>query len=577
VAENKKIQNDYDVLIIGAGPTGLALGLQLARYGVRFQIIDQKSTFSEHSQAYALQASILEVLNDLGVMDGFSQLGVPVRKVNAYINGTASFDINFRQDIPGPYPFQLSLDQAKTERILAGALQQQGHQISWNANLLSFKETKTGITAEIAQDGKKVSTTASWIVGCDGRNSTVRNILGVPLQGNTYTEKFIVADLAIEWQLLKSEGHAFLHPSDLFIVMPLPNGLCRVITTQDGIKHKGEITVKDLVQKFQKLVPILGSLTKPTWLSAFEVQRRYATHMKAGRAFLAGDAAHVMSPIGGQGLNAGIQDAYNLGWKLGYHINGLVGDKFLNSYEDERLDVAKTIHAHTNLAMNIVMTHSKIGQVIRDIVAPLILNYPAAQKQLKRIIADTPHNYSKSQVLHQEKESGQVLARKVKESFLRGVTVGQHAPSFDLMQPKDYKRFQLLKLLQTPKHVVLIMLGEKSREFRAYHDIFNGIKNKIKGFAESYFIIGEHAIDYTTFDPEATDTFVDPDGRGHMIYNCVQPTLFLIRPDGYVSYKGPPDEAKLMAYVGEYFDVDKASEIANKIRTDTVSVAVNGD
>jgi len=574
MADNKIKQNDYDVLIVGAGPSGLTLGLQLARYGIKFKIIDKKETFSSHSLAYAIQGSTLESLNDLGIAEGLVKLGTQVRKLNAYIKGKPSFDIDFRTEIPGPFPYMLTLEQSKMERLLAGALQQQDHHISWNAELLSFKQSATGVVAEIAQGDKKVTTTASWIVGCDGAESTVRNILGVAFQGNSYTEKFILADLAIDWPLIKNEAYAFLHPSDLFTVVPLPNGLSRVVTTRDGIEHDGEITIHDLVKKFQELVPIPGSLSSPVWISAYNVRRRITPSMRTKRTFLVGDAAHLHSPIGGQGLNKGIQDAYNLGWKLAFFINGIVDEKFLDSYESERLPVSKAVHSNTNLAMNIVMTHSKIGQVIRDIIAPLILNYPAAQKQLKRIIADIPERYNNSPVLYAEKDGGQVLARKLKESVLGGITIGDRAHNFDLLQPKDFKRFQLLKLLQTPKHVLLLLLGEKSKEFPAYYAQFSSIKKALADFADSYFIVGEHAIDYTSFDQNLTDAFIDPDGRGHQIYHCEKPTLYLIRPDGYICFKGEPNYEKLREYIDKNFHLEKIVQGNELARSQKVDMAV---
>ena len=574
MASSKTKPNDYDVLIVGAGPCGLALGLQLARYGVSFQIIDKKPTFSLHSLAFAVQGSTLEILSDLGVAQSLMQLGIQVKKVNTYIKGQPSFEIDFKQEVPRPFPFMLTIEQAKTERILAGALLQQGHNVSWNAELLSFTQSETGVTAEVKQDGKTGKVTASWIIGCDGENSRVREIMAVPLQGNKKTEKFVVADLALDWGMAKNEGYAFLHPSDIFTVFPLPGGLHRVVTTQDGINHEGDITIQDLVQKFQRLCPVPGSLTAPTWISAYNTKRAIAPQMRIRRAFLAGDAAHIHSPIGGQGLNTGIEDAYNLGWKLGLHINGVVDEKYLDSYEAERLAVAKAFLANTNLAMNIVLTHSKIGQLVRDIIAPLILNYPAAQRQLKRIIADTPITYHHSPIQYNEKEEGQSIAQRLKNTISGGVNIGDHAPNMNLLIPKEYKRAQLLSLLQTPKHVILVLLGEKSKEFKEHYANFSKIKTAFADLANSYFIVGEHAIDYTSFDSNLTDVFIDSDGLGHQLYQCFEPTLYLIRPDGYVSFKGVPNLESLKAFVEEHIHMDKLPLKSDAPKAKKIEVAV---
>lgn len=568
MSDNKNKTTDYDVIIVGAGPAGLSLSIQLAKHGVRFQIIDKKSSYIEKSNAFALQSSTLHAFNQLGLADGLIQLGAQVRKVNAYIKGEPSFDIDFRKEIPTPFPYLLSLEQAKLEKVLYGFLLNMGHQVHWNAELTSFKQTKKGVSVEIVQEGKKIHTSTSWLVGCDGTESSVREILNMPYQGNQVSEKFILADLAIEWGLNKNEGYAFLHPSDLFVVVPLGDGLYRVMTTQEGVVDRQNITVDDLVKKFKRLVPVPGVLTTPKWLQGFEVQRRNVPQMRVGRVFLAGDAAHTHSPIGGQGLNCGIQDALNLGWKLAYNVKGWVEDQYLDSYDQERLPVAKATFANTNLAMNIVMTHSKIGQIIRDIIAPLILNYPAAQKQLKRIIADTPVKYNNSSVMLTDKEASQNIARKIKDSVLGGVSIGDCTPSFELLKPKDFKRFQFLKLQQTTKHILFVMQGDQSKDFKENYENFSCLKKNLQDFADCYYIVGEHAIDYTTFDQNLTDVFIDPDGRAHQAFNCSEQTLFLSRPDGYISYKGPANLQSLKDFLKAHFNLDHFKNV------DPVNLAV---
>lgn len=565
---------EYDVLIVGAGPTGLALGMQLARYGVSFQIIDKAEGFKNDSRSIAIQGTTLESLLDLGIAEGLLQLGTAIRKVKTYIDGEPSFEMSFRNSQSPLFPFILSVEQSKLERVLAGALFQKGQNIGWGAELKSFKQYDDHVESIIFQQGHNVQISTKWIVGCDGGDSTVREILGIPMQGNNYEEKFILADLSLDWGLNTGDGYVFLHPSDILAVFPLPGGTYRVITTQKGIADNEPINIRHLVQKFKELCPVAGSLAVPTWITGYGVKRSIASQMRMRRAFLAGDAAHIHSPLGGQGLNTGIDDGLNLGWKLGLYCNECVGEAYLDSYEGERLKVAKANLAHTNLATSIVMTRSKIGQLLRDLIAPLILNYPAAQRQLERIIGDNRISYDANKVNAVGRNEEQLLAGKIKESFFGGVTVGDRLPNFDLQMPKDYKRFQLLRLLQTHKHVLLYFLGEKSKEFKQHYENFSHIKNSYLNLADSYFIVGEHAIDYTSFDPNLTDAFIDPDGRGHELYKCIEPTLYLIRPDGYVCYKGAPLFDPLKGYVSSHFNMDKINNLAEKAQGDSVKVKV---
>ena len=570
---DKKNNNDYDVLIVGASPASLVLALQLSRYNVKFQIIDKRSGFSENSPSFTLKPSTLDALATLNLADSLMTQGTSVRKINAYIKGKPAFDIDFRPKNATSYAVMLSLEQKKIETVLAATLQAQNHSILWNTELVNFQSSRDGVHVDIVQEGKKIKASTAWMVGCDGYDSFVREKLGTPFVGSTDVEKFLSADVDIQWGLHKTEGYVFMHPSDLFAAIPLSDGKYRVITMLDGSDKDSKADVAKLVEKFQKLVPVKGILTAPTRLETIKCHRRCATKLRSGRVFLLADAAHEQSALGDHDLNSGIHDAVNLGWKLGCFIRGWVQESYLDSYESERLKVAESLQQNTHAAMKVILARSYLGQFIRDVIAPLILSYPAAENQLKRILADSKASYGDSPITYWGRDYGAGIATRIKEGFLSGVFAGDGAPSFDLMIPKDFKRVKLAKLKTSENYLLLFMQGEKSKDFHKLYQEFQNVKKRLNGFAECYYIIGEHAVDYTNLDKNLEDVYIDPDGRGHQIYRCFDPTILIIRPDNYVCYRGDTHLNSLEPFLLQYFNPEAFSHKADEAKT-SVNIAV---
>lgn len=542
----------------------MTLALELARHGVNFKIIDKKSGPTEHSQALAIQAHSLEVFYDLGVATTMIEQGKRLLRMNGFIERRQKFQIDFRQGLDSAYPYILILEQNKTERILIDALNAQSIQVEWNSELKNFTQADSNVKAAIVQDGEKKTLTANWLVGCDGIESTVRQTLQLPFIGRSYAECFLLADVKLDWKLPSTDGYGFVEARGFLLAIPLSSGLYRIITILDE-NERDHIGLEKLQQKFDMLSPIKSTLSDPAWISSFDLHRKIVSKMKVDRVFLAGDAAHVHSPIGGQGMNVGIQDAYNLGWKLGYCINGMVTESFLQSYEDERLEVARHVLTATDVAMRVLLTRSPFWRMVRNFIAPILINFSTVQNHLKCMIAQTSIRYRNSPVIQKEVDTSQRFARQIKDGFKGGVNLGDLAPSLSLLEPKTYRREKLSNLMQGTHHTMLLFLGEKPQELAPRYEQFKALKEKLDGFATAYFIVGEHAINYNIFNPDLPGVFLDPDGHGHHLYKCWEPTLYLIRPDGYVAYKSAPEDSALKAYVNEFFHRSKEAQKTKKL------------
>ncbi len=327
-------QKNIDVLIVGAGPTGLTLACELLRHGLKIRLIDKLPAATTQSRALALQARSLDIFEKLGVLGHMLDKGLPVDTVHLYENGKQIGQTSFT-DLPIAYPFVLIIPQADTEAILTKRLQELGGTIERNTPFINLQDNLE----------------ARWIVGCDGAHSTVRHALGLPFKGTRFSENFGLADVSLpNFPFSHREIHAFINAKGILGIIPLPTPHhFRLIMTFPN-QETPELTKALLESTLQ--FPI----EKIIWASLFSIHRRIVSHFSKGPVFLCGDAAHIHSPAGGQGLNIGIQDAFNLAWKLALVHTGSASPKLLDTYHEERHPVARHTLWATTLATFFIST-----------------------------------------------------------------------------------------------------------------------------------------------------------------------------------------------------------------------------
>jgi 2-polyprenyl-6-methoxyphenol hydroxylase-like FAD-dependent oxidoreductase len=393
--------NRNDVLIIGAGPTGLVLALWLSKLGVQVRIIDKSSTPGTTSRALAVQARTLELYSQLDLSDAVVQNGHKVAAANFWVKGepVARLPLSTIGEGLTPYAFLEIYPQDEHERLLIERLEAFGITVERDTELQSFEETGDGITARLRlPDGQQETCQACYLAGCDGARSIVRKTLDTGFPGGTYQQIFYVADVQARGPTFNGELHVDLDEADFLAVFPLSDeGRARLIGTVRDERAERAETLQFEDVSHRAIENLKLQIDQVNWFSTYRVHHRVADHFRTGRAFLLGDAAHVHSPAGGQGMNTGIGDAINLAWKLATVLSGGATTKLLDSYETERIAFARRLVATTDRVFSFVTADGPIADLVRIRVAPFLIpkmiSFEAAREFMFRTVSQTTLNY----------------------------------------------------------------------------------------------------------------------------------------------------------------------------------------
>ncbi len=365
------------VLIVGTGPTGLVLATWLNRLGVKFRIIDKSDGPGTTSRAMAVQARTLEFYRQIGLADLVVAGGMPIAGVNLWGRGRKVMRLPLAEIGQGmsPFPFVLDFPQDAHEKLLVDHLDSQGVQVERSTELLRGECLPDRILATIKRpDGSEVVCEASYLAGCDGAHSMVRTCLGIGLPGGTYEGHFFVADVEASGPPIDHEIHVDLDDGDFVGIFPLQDdGRVRLI---GAVKEEAEVESRNLSFEDisgRAIENMKLSIHAVHWFSTYRVHHRVADHFREGRAFLLGDAAHLHSPVGGQGMNTGIGDAVNLAWKLAAVVDGKATEEILDSYEVERIAFARRLVATTDRIFTLVTKAGSFAEFIRLKLVPLVL------------------------------------------------------------------------------------------------------------------------------------------------------------------------------------------------------------
>ncbi len=389
------------VLIVGAGPTGLVLALWLTRLGVRVRIIEKAEAPGIASRALAVQARTLELYRQLDLGDVVAAAGHKVPAVNLWTRGRRRARVDFDNAGAGltRYPFLQIFPQDEHERLLTERLRAAGVEVERGTELTGFSDDGQRITARLSRaDGGEEVCESDWLAGCDGAGSTVRHLLGVGFPGGTYDHVYYVADIEAAGPAIDGELHVALDEANFLAIFPLAQArrarLVGVVEEKDragdappAVDHIGKRAIG-------RMQVDIGAVN---WFSTYHVHHRVAAQFRKGRAFLLGDAAHVHSPVGGQGMNTGIQDAVNLAWKLASVLAGRAEDSLLDSYETERIAFARRLVATTDRAFTIATADGPVAAIIRTKLAPTFLRLAflsrAARRLMFRTVSQITLNY----------------------------------------------------------------------------------------------------------------------------------------------------------------------------------------
>ncbi len=399
------ITTNTDVLIVGAGPTGLMLASQLAIHKTSFRIIDKTEDHTTQSRALVIQARSLEILDQMGIADRAIQRGKNTKAIGAFFNGRKVLRVTVDNMGAGltKFPHLLMLEQSHTESILVEFLNDHNHHVDRQTELKSLSQNNHCISAILKlPDGKEETITAKYLVGADGAKSVVREQLKISFGGKTYEQSLFVLDCKAKVDIPDSEMYLAFSAKAFSGFFPLTNGRWRILGNMPKeLEGKKEIIFEDIERDYSERIRMNVKLYDPQWISAYHAHHRYASTFRKGRCFLAGDAAHIHSPVGAQGMNTGLQDAYNLAWKITLALSGKAKDSLLDTYTEERITIARNLVRSTDRIFNVVASESKLISVFKlyiipavlKVIAPLFQKLKFVQQLAFKMVSEIGINY----------------------------------------------------------------------------------------------------------------------------------------------------------------------------------------
>jgi 2-polyprenyl-6-methoxyphenol hydroxylase-like FAD-dependent oxidoreductase len=525
-----------DVLIVGAGPVGLALASDLLRRGIRCRLVDSAEHAVPQTKAVGIQARTLEMLARLGLAETAIERGLHTSFFSIYSSGKRLIRMDFQQHLRGtPYPYVLLLPQNDTEQVLTEYVLSQGIQIEWQTELVALSQDEQGVEAVLRHPGEQDEhVRVGWLVGCDGAHSSVRHLLGLQFVGSTVEQSFAtfaVGNVRLDWDLSYQEVFAFIHQGNFIGYFPMANGRHRLVIAYDPERAPtGDVTLEEIQKAIEVCGPAGARATDPVELTRFHINQRRSEHYRRSRVFLAGDAAHIHSPIGAQGMNTGIQDAFNLAWKLALTVQGRASATLLDSYEAERVQVGEALLRATDLTTHLALTRNPVLAAARDILTPLLFaSLPLAARRLAQSLGELNVGYPESRI------SVDVRDHK------RSPRAGDRAP--DAIVQMTEGTTSLFEIFNSQRSIVLVFAGDRENPERE-----RLIPDEYANVVEAYVV--------STTDGAARALY-DPTGEVHQRYAAAHGDLVLIRPDGYIGFRGPIDStAALREYLTSILTTD---------------------
>ncbi len=519
---------DVDVLIVGAGPTGLTLAAQLQTFGVTFRIVDRLLDRARESRALAIQARTLEILQGLGIAERLVSAGrTSTRLMIHFEDRVAEAELGGFRVPDTRFPFILFLSQAETERIYDDHLVARGVRVERGVELVEFSARDTGVHCTLRhQGGREERVRTAYLVGCDGAHSSVRKGAGIPFKGGTYLQDFLLGDVEADGPLRNDTIHSF--PGGRGVAMFFPLGspsTWRIIAMTPGgapVASDAPLTSSASLAELQSAIAgATGSTVRvrdPTWLTHFRLHHRQTANYRIGRVFLAGDAAHIHSPVGAQGMNTGIQDAWNLGWKLALVVTGWADEALLDSYEAERWPVGRGLLRTTDRIFGLftrAMSAAPLATWIRREVVSRILPRVLRSSRLR----DFAFGFISEFRIHYRKSPA---VAEGKPGLRAGPKAGDRLPDAPLT--RDGHPTYLQRELAGP-HIHLVLCGDP--------DSWDRTKLAELGARYGSLLVTR----MLARRGHAAGVLVDETGDGFARLGVRDAAQYIVRPDGYIAFR----------------------------------------
>jgi 2-polyprenyl-6-methoxyphenol hydroxylase-like FAD-dependent oxidoreductase len=559
-----RVASNADVLVVGAGPAGLLMAAELWRHGASCRVIDMNDGPRDNARASVIQPRTLEILERLGILDRFLGAGVPCREVIVTRPDLTPLQTVSYDDLDAPFRFSLSIEQSRTERLLLAHLERLGGRVERQVALRRLVQDEDGVTAVLARrDGSEEVVRCRYLVGCDGAHSTVRHQLGVAFEGETKTRVFAIAEGRVDWRvpLPPDQIRMFVGDSQVFCG-PFREGRCLIVGQHDTSAGLPPPHAEPSLEEVQEIIDSRtpgGTISDVTWKAYFHCDLRQADPYAVGRVFLAGDAAHVQSPAGGQGMNTGIQDAYNLGWKLGLVLEGRAPVSLLDSYHPERHRAGKNMLLLNDYLYRVEM-EARVDlpppKDLRRHLAVFLGSQEVVQQRLRRAVAELNVNYRHSPIVGQHRSAhspGQPSADLgAQHHFDAAPHSGDRAPDVRLERHPSGEVVPLRYLRAGTKHHLFLVAGRRAGSDT--YERLQAMRDEVARDHADTIAVGLVVPDVSAPLRASGAVLLDRRGEFHERYGATTDCLYLIRPDDYIGFRSQPvDRNALRAHLARVF------------------------
>lgn len=512
--------SQVSVLIVGAGPVGLMMACELGRHGVPVRIIDKKKERTQSSNATWIQSRTLELFDMVGIADRFLKVGYPCEAINFYSHCKHLVNIPLK-DLESPYPFILMLPQSETERLLEARLTELNITVERTSELIDIKQADVGVVSTIQSVHGVETIVSHWVVACDGANSTVRQKTQIPFLGNDVAEQFMIADAQMSSFLPNNEMHIFFDKgtvfpdkATVFAAFPWGANQYRIAANLYQSHPRQSYTEHEVKEAVAERTNGDYTVDAVSWISPFWIHGKIAGQIRQGSIFLVGDAAHIHSPAGGQGMNTGLQDAFNLAWKLALVVHGKASSGLLDTYQAERYPVIEQVVTQTvSLTNSVLFDKSFVTQLKK--FSKRIASHSAKAKKIGMDLTQLNINYKNSPIIYYQQRRSTKSPRP-----------GMRAPDISITNQES-----LYARLRSTQHTLLLFTGvtPTKSHLAKIKELQQGIVAGFSGLVKTWVIASDTS---GSFD----HLIVDTTGIIHQCYQVKKPAVYVIRPDNYIGY-----------------------------------------
>jgi 2-polyprenyl-6-methoxyphenol hydroxylase-like FAD-dependent oxidoreductase len=530
-----------DVLVIGAGPVGLTLASELKRHGVSVRLVEKKSGPNEHPNAAIVHVRTLEILAAMGAVDGFLKEGYAFPGMHFHFFDKRSIFVRL-EGVDSPYPMPRTLGQQITERIIGEHFVKLGGTIERSTEAVGLEQDADGVRVRLKhldEGGREEIAAARWVVGCEGSSSITRETFGIAFPGERYPGKeFLQIDAKVRWSYPHGFGYQFMTATHALLFFAYDTkGHYRIICARndENPENKTPPTVEEMQELVRAIADPAAEVYDPLWFNRFRSGHRLAERFREGRCFLAGDAGHVHVPIGGQGMNYGMHDAFNLAWKLAAVAKGEAKPELLDTYQTERHSTDGALIKATDFAFHLVVQPNAVARLALHHVVPAVLSLDVLQERARNMLGEMTVAYPESPLTEDHGAS-------------HGPAAGHRAPDALVVRMKDRNTVTLFEVMREPRWTLLLFAGPtpETGEIEGLERISGQLAASYGRQLAIHLVLADNP-PVPIHENWAADVLMDRERYAHEKYGVNAPCLYLIRPDGYVGFRGGLEQGRLLA------------------------------